>query len=446
MVKEKNETGITRRELLKGATAAVATGAIITASSPKKAHASNKLKIGFMAPFTGPASRTGDMHRMGVTMALDDARAAGEIPVKVDGKTLDIEPVWVDSQSSPEKAVKAVTHAINKGVKMMVTGWHSSVAMAVMDAEAPFNIIHLGHAGESQYINFKINDDPHKYRGWFKGWASPPVFAGLYGEPLKDFQKKGLWKPKNNKAAVLVEDTDYGRGWGEALMVSLRTIGFDVMPYDVNRIDETDFTPILMKYKAKGVSVVGLTQTGGVPMYNLLKQYRNMRLKTLLLGHGLTWTSEWYENTGEASDYVLAMDSPYPVSKEQFAWNDRFKEKFGVEPSTAPSGQPYDYTRLAIKSLNKTGTLDFETLVKYLREEVKYSGTWQHIDWATYNDFWNDFANEGTLHALSRNDVRTGEYLKTGFFFPMAQMFKGKPQIVWPTRFATTEFKLPPWL
>jgi len=179
MSEEKKETGITRRELLKGATAAVATGAILSAGMPKKAHAAKSIKIGFMAPFTGPASRTGDMHKKGVMMALDDARAAGEIPIKVDGKTLDVEPVWVDSQSSPEKAVKAVTHAINQGVKMMVTGWHSSVAMAVMDAEAPFNIIHLGHGGESQYINFKINDDPHKYRGWFKGWPSPPVFAGL---------------------------------------------------------------------------------------------------------------------------------------------------------------------------------------------------------------------------------------------------------------------------
>ena len=69
--------------------------------------------------------------------------------------------------------------------------------------------------------------------------ASPPIYAGLYGPPLKHFMEKGLWKPRNMKAAVLVEDTDYGRGWGEALEVSLRTAGFDVMPFDVNAIEET---------------------------------------------------------------------------------------------------------------------------------------------------------------------------------------------------------------
>ncbi len=445
MSEDKKDRGVTRRDFMKTVGAAAAAGGALSMAIPKEAHAAKTLRIGFMAPYTGPASRTGDLHRKGVEMALEEARAAGDIPVKVDGKTLDIEPVWVDSQSSPEKAVKAVTQAINQGVKMMVTGWHSSVAMACMDAEAPFKIVHLGHGGESQYINFKINDNPHKYRGWFKGWASPPVYAGLYGPPLKHFMDKGLWKPRNKKAAVLVEDTDYGRGWGEALAVSLRTAGFELMPYDVNAIDQTEFTPIITKYRAADVSVVAATETGGVPMYNFVKQFRSMGLRALLLAHALTWTAEWYENTGEASDYALSMDSPYPISPEQKDWMRRFRAKYGIEAGIAPSGHPYDHTRLAIKILNDVGTLDFEKLVEHIREKVKYKGVWQFYDFATYNDFWNDFSREGTLHQLSRNDVRTGDFMK-GFFMPMAQMFGGKPEIVWPLNLATAEFKAPPWL
>ena len=162
MTQDKKETGITRREFVKTVGAAAVAASALSTALPKNADAASKLKIGFMGPFTGPASRTGDQFKRGIEMALEEARAAGEIPVKVDGKTLDIEPVWVDSQSSPEKAVKAVTHAVNRGVKMMVTGWHSSVAMACMDAESPLKMVHIGHQGESQYINFKINDHPEK--------------------------------------------------------------------------------------------------------------------------------------------------------------------------------------------------------------------------------------------------------------------------------------------
>jgi branched-chain amino acid transport system substrate-binding protein len=445
MTEEKNKKGMTRREFVKTVGAAAVVGSALSMSLPKEAHAATKLKIGFMGPFTGTASRTGDAFKRGINMALEDARSAGEIPVKVDGKTMDVEPVWVDSQSSPEKSVKAVTDAVNRGVKLMVTGWHSSVAMACMDAEAALKIVHIGHQGESQYINFKINDNPEKYKGWFKGWASPPVFAGLYGPPLMYFMKKGLWKPANRKAAVIVEDTDYGRGWGEALVVSLRTAGFDVMPFDVNAIDATEFTPIITKYKAAKVSVVATTQTGGVPMYNFVKQVRSMGLKALLLAHGLTWTGEWYQNTGDASDFSICMDSPYPVSPEQKTWMKRFKDKHGMEAGIAPSGQPYDHTRLAIKALNDAGTLKYEYLVEHIREKVKHKGVWQMYDFATYNDFWKDFSEEGTLHQLSRNDVRTGDFMK-GFFFPLVQMFGGKHKILWPLELKEATFKAPPWV
>src|SRR3546814_1215454 len=126
--------------------------------------------------------------------------------------------------------------------------------MAVSEAESCMNIVHSGHGGESQYICEKINKDPEKYLHWFKVFASPPIFAGLYGDPLKHLMEQGLWKPKSMKAAVVVEDTDYGRGWGDALLNSLKKIGFDVLPYDVIPLDETEFTPLLAKYNAQGVS------------------------------------------------------------------------------------------------------------------------------------------------------------------------------------------------
>jgi len=166
--------------------------------------------------------------------------------------------------------------------------------------------------------------------------------------------------------------------------------------------------------------------------------------KALFIGHGLTWTGEWYGNTKQASDYTLCMDSPYAISPEQKAWLKRFKDKYGQEASIAPSGQPYDYVRLTIKVLNELGTLDYEKLCYHLREKVKYKGVWQFIDFATYNDFWTDFSTEGTLHQLSRNDVRTGDFGK-GFFFPLVQMFGGKPKIIWPLDLADGEFKAPPW-
>lgn len=427
--------GFSRRRFLQATGAAGLAGSLM-AIVPRRVRAqSGPVTIGVMAPFTGPAGRTGDAFRKGTKLALEHAREAGDIPVTIDGEQRDVEIVWVDSQSSPEKAVKAVTDAVNRqGVDIMVSGWHSSVAMALTDAEAPLDVVHIGHNGESQYICEKINEDPSKYDGWFKGWASPPRFAGLYGEPLNHFREQGLWNPRNNKAAVVVEDTDYGRGWGEALQNSLDQAGFETLPYDVIPLDETEFTQILTKYKAQQVSVVGMTVTGNTSASNFVKQFRDQRLQALLLGHGLTWFSEWHDLTGDASDYVLAMDSPRAIAPYQQNWIEEWRAKYDEEPSLAPGGHSYDYFRLTIKVLNRAGTLDYDTLVQTARD-IDHQGVWHRYD----------FAEETGPRALCPGEVKVGGF-EEGFFFPMVQLMNGETHIVWPLEHAEKEFEQPPWI
>lgn len=402
---------------------------------PAQTHAqADPVKIGVMGPFTGPASRTGEGIQKGAQMALEDARERGIVPITIDGEDRDVELVWVNSESSPEKAVKAVSDAVSRqGVDIMASGWHSSVAMAVSEAESDMDVVHIGHGGESQYICEKINEQPEKYRHWFKGWSSPPIFAGLYGEPLQHFMDEGLWEPKSMKAGVVVEDTDYGRGWGEALKNSLERIGFDVVSTDIIPLDETEFTPILAKYKAQGVSVVGMTVTGNVSAANFVKQFDQQRVPALLIGHGLTWFPEWHELTGGASDYVVTMDSPRVIAPYQQEWVERYKEKYGEEPALAAAGQQgYDYLMTTLKILQNAGTLDKQKLIEAARD-VEHQGVWQHID----------FAEEAGERALCPGEVKVGGF-EEGFFFPLVQLMDGEAKILWPLKHAEAEFQPSP--
>src|SRR3546814_16600682 len=71
--------------------------------------------------------------------------------------------------SDLEKAIRAIGDAVTRqGVDILASGWHSSVAMAAMDATAPMDIVMIGHGGESQYICEKINNDQEKYAHWFR--------------------------------------------------------------------------------------------------------------------------------------------------------------------------------------------------------------------------------------------------------------------------------------
>ena len=256
------------------------------------------------------------------------------------------------------------------------------------------------------------------------------MFAGLYGPPLKHFIEAGLWRPANMKAAVLVEDTDFGRGWGAAAIDSLSKAGFEVLPYYVTALEETEFSPLLTKYKAQQVSLVGMTSTGNVSVSNFVKQSRQQDVKALMIAHGLGWFSEWYELTGEASNYAVAIDLPQVIDDEQAKWVERYKAKFGIEPGIGASGITYDYMRLAFKVLNKAGTLDFDKLVETIYENP-YRGVWNYYQ----------FAREPGPNALAPGEVMTGEFMKKGFFFPMVQLMDGKAQVIWPLEYAKAEFQ-----
>jgi branched-chain amino acid transport system substrate-binding protein len=424
-----------RRFLETTAATGAASAAFMLASGALRAQGAGPLKIGSMGPFTGPASRTGDEFKNGVALALEDARAEGDLPLTIDGEQRDVEIVFIDSQSSPEKAVRAVTDAITRqGVQFIANGWHSSVAMAIIDAEVPHNIVHIGHLGETQYLSEKINTDPQKYRGYFKGWPAPPKLAGLYGPPLQHFIETGAWQPANMKAAILVEDTDFGRGWGDAIIESLSKAGFEVLPYDVTSLEEADFSPLLTKYKAQQVSLVGMTSTGNVSASNFVKQFRQQNVSALLLAHGLSWFAEWHELTGETSDFALAIDSPHVIVEPQQEWVERYREKFGVDPGIAASGVTYDYMRMALKILNTAGTLDFETLVNTVYDNP-YRGMW---------NFYR-FGREASEDALAPNEAMVGPFME-GFFFPMVQLMGGEAKVIWPLEHAAAEFEAPPWL
>lgn len=400
-----------------------------------KAPAGEALRIGVLGPFSGPASGTGKDIRQGILMALDDARAEGEIPVTIAGKQRAIEPLWIDSRSDPDVAVAALVEVLARSqLAMMVGGWHSAVALAVMDVEAGRGIVHLGNLGSAEAVANQINRDPEKYRGWFKGWPSPAMLIPQYRGPLQHFLEQGLWRPSSLKAAVAVEDTAWGYSWGEAMVSTLQELGFDTRPLDTMQLDQTDYHDLLRRYRQDKVSLVAFTNTGNVAVADFVRQFREFGVEALLVADGLQHSSDWFERSGEASNYAISMDSALPIALWQRWWVRRYRSRFGHYPNIGAAGLHYDYMRMAVRVLNVAGSFDLERLISMVYR-TPYRGIW-HL----YR-----FARGPGPRALSANEVMTGRFME-GFFFPMAQLFDGEAKIIWPLRYADQRFQAPPWI
>ena len=387
------------------------------------------LKIGVLGPFTGPSAQTGKEFQASVEMAMENiGYTVGDYKIEV---------VWVDSQSDPAKASSAYAEAVEgKGIQAGVLNWHSSVAIAVMDLAAQYKIPHFFGFGASEVVNQKYQADPQKYGYWGgKGWPVPAKLEKNYITALNKAIEAGTFKPVKKLAAIYGEDTDWGRSAGGSYKKALIDSGWTIHSEEYFPATQTDFYPLLSKYKKDGVAVVAGTSTSPAAITAFVKQSTEVGLKSVIVASGLGWIGDWYKMTGPASNYVL--DSiPQLTTKEAQKWAVDVKAKYGFNPSPSAGGLSYDGIRMFIKILQRTnelhGKLDKETIYKTMVDEVNTGKlTYGKKDGAI-------IMNEYKYTADTMPDMVVDP---AAYFFPILQYQDGKGYMIFPDVWKERDFQ-----
>lgn len=395
--------------------------------APAAAGEEKVLKVGIVGPFTGPNARVGEELKDIHIIAFD----------KINWKIGDykIEPVYIDDESDPEKAVRAYKDAImRENIQVGLSGYHSSVTVALMDVTSAEKIPYMFPQNESSVIVQKYKSDPVKYAyHQLKGRPSPSKLVVGYQIALfQDAIKKGTWKPANQKFAVMCEDTDFGRDMCSGFLKLGKEEGWEVVGEDYTPADSTDFYPLLTKLKAAEPSLLFISMGVPATATAVIKQIKEVGLNSLVISHGLGWIGEWYQMTGDAGDYILDMMQKFRTP-EQIAYRDEFKQKFNITPSASLSVS-YDYANFFIKicerALELYGKLDKETIQKVVADEVGTGkltftgGLWyKELKWAP--------------ETLPEMVVGEGYYLD-----PVDQYFGGEPTIIWPDYLKEADLKV----
>jgi branched-chain amino acid transport system substrate-binding protein len=389
------------------------------------------LKVGIMGPFTGPSAKTGAEFKGSVTLALE------KINYKVGDYKL--EPVWIDSQSDPAKVTSAYAEACERlGVQAGVLNWHSSTAVAAMDIAAQYKVPHIFGFGATEVVNQKWLSNPEKYDYWSaKGWPVPAKLMSGYAESIDHAVKTGKYKPKAKVVAIACEDTDWGHSAGEAMAKEFEKRGWKIASKDFFAITQTDFYPLLSKYKKEDVSVLFSTSTAAPITSAFIKQTREVGLKSLVIIDGLGWSGDWYAMSGAASDGVLDM-IPQLTTKEAKTWAESFEKRFNMKPSPSAGGLSYDgvnfFVKILKRTLEKYGKLDKETIHKVIVEEVNTGKlTYSKADGAI---IMNDYR-------YNKDTDPDPVVARDGYFFPVIQYKGGVGKIVYPTDWAQAEFTAP---
>ena len=407
-------------------TAVLLVTALVTV--PGAMAAEKVFKIGVLGPFTGGNAKVGSEFKMAVEMALE------KIDYKVGDYTID--PVWVDTQYDPAKAVSAYAEAVERGgIQVGVMNWSSSVVIALMDMAIDYNVPQLFPLGSAQIVVDKWRSDREKYKIWStKGWPVPGTIIKGYLGCLQDAIDRGLWAPEKKLVAVYGEDTDYGRSEGAAFKKAFEDLGWKIASVDYFPVTQTEFYGLMGRYKKMGVEVLAGT-TNWPAMGPFVKQASEVGLKAIIIGDGIGWTGNWYEHTGDAANHMLDM-IPQLSTPEAKAWAEAAKAKYGFYPSAAGGALVYDYFNFALKVFNrayeKYGVLDKAGVIKIITEELQTGQlTYTREDGALIME-------EYKFTAESLPDPVCGP---DNFFYPVVQYFDGEGKIVYPATVREQNFQ-----
>ncbi|MFO7742260.1 MAG: ABC transporter substrate-binding protein [Anaerolineae bacterium] len=386
-------------------------------------------KLGVLGPFSGPSARTGDEFKAAVQMKFD------EIDYKIGH--YNIELVWVDSQSDPAKASQAYEQAIvQDGVEAMIINWHSSVAVSCMEVAAKHQVPHFAPYGATEVVNETWRSDPDKYFYWVnKWWPTPKNLSVSYVQALEDGIEAGTWQPESKTVAIYGEDTDWGRSFGEGIAEQFEGAGWEIVGREYFGIEQTEFYPLLNKFKDQEPAVIAGTSTAAPSFSAFIKQADEVGLESLIIADGLGWVGEWYDLTGDSSNYVIDQIPGWATQEgKQFA--EELQAEYDLEPSPSAAGLAYDGAGFFIAAAQQVydgqGELSSETLADFAKSEIQ-TGNWSYTDGIVMEEY------KYTPETVPDPVTGAGYYT-----FPVLQYFDGEGYVIFPPEQAEKQMEPKP--
>ena len=161
---------------------AMAVMLVVLGATAWAAAAPTEIRVGVVAPLSGPAAWAGSSIKQGCELAVKQINADGGIFLKEYNKKIPLKAIYEDDQSKPAMGVAVAEKLITKDKVHYLIGsaFHSSVTMAVMELAPKYNLPIQSFMPVSEAISDKIAADPKKYWNFWKG----DFGSSAYGETI----------------------------------------------------------------------------------------------------------------------------------------------------------------------------------------------------------------------------------------------------------------------
>ena len=342
------------------------------------------VKIGHVAPLTGPQAHLGKDNENAARMAIDEINAKA---IEIGGAKVKFELVAEDDQADPKQGTIVAQKLVDAKVAGVVGHLNSGTTI-------PASKIYFD-AGIPQ-ISPSATNPKYTQQGFATAFR---VMANdvQQGKVLGEYAAKQL---AAKSVAIIDDRTAYGQGLADEFEKAAVAAGAKVATREFTNDKATDFAAILTKIKSKKVDLIffgGMDAQGGP----LVKQMKSLGLKSKFLTGDGSFTPEFIKLAGPASEgqYASLPGVPLEQMPGGKAFGDTFTAKYGPIQLYAP--YVYDAVMVMADSMKRANSVD---AAKYLPEigKTDYQGVSAKIQ----------FDDKGDLKggAISLYQVKDGKW------------------------------------
>ncbi|MBU3540137.1 branched-chain amino acid ABC transporter substrate-binding protein [Polynucleobacter sp. UB-Tiil-W10] len=301
-----------------------------------------EVKIGHVAPLTGPIAHLGKDNENGARLAIEEINKAG---LTIDGKKIVLTLVPEDDAEDPKTATQVAQKLVDAKVVGVVGHLNSGTSI-------PASRIY-SDAGITQVSPSATNPDYTKQG--FKTTYRLVATDAQQGPALANYVVNTL---RAKTVAIIDDSTQYGKGLADEFEKTVKAAGMKVVTREASNNKATDFKAILTKIKGSKPDVImygGMDATGGP----LAKQAAELGIKAKVVGGDGMCTEKLAELAGEAVVNVTCSEAGMALSKmaQGADFQKRYKERFNSDVQIyAPF--TYDAVYVLVDSMKRANSTD----------------------------------------------------------------------------------------
>jgi len=342
------------------------------------------IKIGHVAPLSGPIAHLGKDNENGARLAIEELNAKG---ISIGGKKVKFELLAEDDAADPKQGTAAAQKLVDQKVNGVVGHLNSGTSIPASKIYSDAGIPQISPSSTNPKFTRQ------GYKTTFRVVADDVHLGGTLG-------RYAVQKLNAKNIAVVDDRTAYGQGVADEFEKAAKAAGATLVGREFTTDKATDFSAILTTLKGKKPDVIffgGMDAVAG-PM---IKQMKALGLNAKFMGGDGICTGELVKLSGDtiADNQVFCAEAggvEGPQEKILADFNSKFKKRFNADVQIyAP--YVYDAVNVMVDAMVKANSADPAKYLPVLAKTTGFKGVTGDIGFDEKGDIKNGAL---TLHSF----------------------------------------------